>query len=67
MQTKCHHSLILKCVLLKQNDKIDKQKKSRFVPVQDIFAHSILGNEMNDVLGHDFALERLYWAGDNLG
>ena len=24
-------------------------------------------NEMNGVLGHDFALLRLYWAGDNLG
>ena len=22
---------------------------------------------MNDVLGHDFAPVRLYWAGDNLG
>ena len=24
-------------------------------------------NEMNGVSGHDFALIRLYWAGDNLG
>ena len=24
-------------------------------------------NEMNGVLGHDFALVMLYWAGDNLG
>ena len=31
-----------------------------------IFVHAKIQNEMNGVLCHDSALERLYWAGDNL-
>ena len=36
------------------------------LPPEKIRTH-FLGNEMNGVLGHDSAIVRLYWAGDNLG
>ena len=29
--------------------------------------YRVLANEMDGVLGHDSALIRLHWAGDNLG
>ena len=31
------------------------------------FGYRVIGYEMNVILGHDSAIVRLHWAGDNLG